>query len=90
MLPALVYMITRLVLAVVTVVVGREVSKDVELLVLRHENYGCLRWPAWSLGVVGLRYSVSRRPRCCGGIAGWSPGDCQRRLKTFNVASTAH
>jgi putative transposase len=34
----LVYMITRLVLAVVTVVVRREVSKDVELLVLRHEN----------------------------------------------------
>jgi hypothetical protein len=33
-----VYMITRLVLAVVTVVVRREVSKDVELLVLRHEN----------------------------------------------------
>jgi putative transposase len=32
------YMITRLVLAVVTVVVRREVSKDVELLVLRHEN----------------------------------------------------
>ena len=38
MLPALVYMITRLVLAVVTVVARREVSKDVELLVLRHEN----------------------------------------------------
>jgi putative transposase len=34
----LVCMITRLVLAVVTVVVRREVSKDVELLVLRHEN----------------------------------------------------
>jgi transposase len=34
----LVYMITRLVLAVVTVVVRREVSKDVDLLVLRHEN----------------------------------------------------
>jgi transposase len=34
----LVYLITRLVLAVVTVVVRREVSKDVELLVLRHEN----------------------------------------------------
>ena len=38
MLPALVYMITRLAPAVVTVVVHREVSKDVELLVLRHEN----------------------------------------------------
>jgi putative transposase len=37
-LPTLVYMITRLVLAVVTVVVRREVSKDAELLVLRHEN----------------------------------------------------
>jgi hypothetical protein len=34
----LVYVITRLVLAVVTVLVRREVSKDVELLVLRHEN----------------------------------------------------
>jgi hypothetical protein len=33
-----VYMITRIVLAVVTVVVRREVSKDAELLVLRHEN----------------------------------------------------
>ena len=31
-------MITRLVLAAVTVLVRREVSKDVELLVLRHEN----------------------------------------------------
>jgi hypothetical protein len=31
-------MITRLVLAVVAVFVRREVSKDVELLVLRHEN----------------------------------------------------
>jgi hypothetical protein len=31
-------MITRLVLAAVMVVVRREVSKDVELLVLRHEN----------------------------------------------------
>lgn len=38
MLLTLVYMITRLVLAVVTVVVRREVSKDVELLVLRQEN----------------------------------------------------
>jgi putative transposase len=35
---AWVYMITRLVLAVVTVLARREVSKDVELLVLRHEN----------------------------------------------------
>jgi hypothetical protein len=34
----LVYMITRLVLAAVTVLVRREVSKDVELLVLRHES----------------------------------------------------
>ena len=34
----LVYMITRFVLAVVTVLVRREVSKDAELLVLRHEN----------------------------------------------------
>jgi hypothetical protein len=34
----LVYTITRLVLAVVTIFVRREVSKDVELLVLRHEN----------------------------------------------------
>jgi putative transposase len=34
----LVYMIIRLVLAVVTVLARREVSKDVELLVLRHEN----------------------------------------------------
>jgi transposase len=34
----MVYMITRFVLAVVTVLVRREVSKDVELLVLRHEN----------------------------------------------------
>jgi hypothetical protein len=34
----LVYMITRFVLAAVTVLVRREVSKDVELLVLRHEN----------------------------------------------------
>jgi hypothetical protein len=34
----LVYMITRFVLAVVTMLVRREVSKDVELLVLRHEN----------------------------------------------------
>jgi hypothetical protein len=33
-----VYMITRFVLAAVTVLVRREVSKDVELLVLRHEN----------------------------------------------------
>jgi putative transposase len=32
------YMITRLMLAVVTILVRREVSKDVELLVLRHEN----------------------------------------------------
>jgi transposase len=31
-------MITRLVLAAVTILVRREVSKDVELLVLRHEN----------------------------------------------------
>jgi transposase len=31
-------MITWLVLAVVTIVVRREVSKDIELLVLRHEN----------------------------------------------------
>jgi transposase len=31
-------MITRFVLAVVTILVRREVSKDVELLVLRHEN----------------------------------------------------
>lgn len=38
MLLTLVYMITRLVLAVVTVLARREVSKDVELLVLRHEN----------------------------------------------------
>jgi putative transposase len=35
---ALVYMITRLVLGAVTILVRREVSKDVELLVLRHEN----------------------------------------------------
>jgi putative transposase len=35
---ALVYMITRFALAAVTVLVRREVSKDVELLVLRHEN----------------------------------------------------
>ena len=34
----LVYMITRFVPAVVTIFVRREVSKDVELLVLRHEN----------------------------------------------------
>jgi hypothetical protein len=34
----LVYMITRFVLAVVTMLVRREVSKGVELLVLRHEN----------------------------------------------------
>jgi putative transposase len=34
----LVYMITRLVLAVVTVLARRELSKDVELLVLCHEN----------------------------------------------------
>ncbi|HEV7935582.1 MAG TPA: integrase core domain-containing protein [Actinomadura sp.] len=34
----LVYMITRFVLAVVTMLVRREVSKDVELLDLRHEN----------------------------------------------------
>src|SRR3954451_5012736 len=34
----LVYMVTRLVLAAVTILVRREVSKDVELLVLRHEN----------------------------------------------------
>jgi transposase len=34
----LVYMITRLVLAAVTTLVRREVSKDAELLVLRHEN----------------------------------------------------
>jgi putative transposase len=34
----LIYMITRFVLAVVTILVRREVSKDVELLVLRHEN----------------------------------------------------
>src|SRR4051794_36668603 len=34
----LVYMITRFVLAAVTMLVRREVSKDVELLVLRHEN----------------------------------------------------
>jgi hypothetical protein len=34
----LVYTITRLVLAVMTIFVRREVSKDVELLVLRHEN----------------------------------------------------
>jgi hypothetical protein len=33
-----VYMVTRLVLAVVTVLVRREVSKDAELLALRHEN----------------------------------------------------
>jgi putative transposase len=33
-----VYMITRFVLAVVTMLVRREVSKDVELLVLGHEN----------------------------------------------------
>jgi hypothetical protein len=38
MLLTLVYVITRLVLAVATVLVRREVSKDVELLVLRHEN----------------------------------------------------
>jgi putative transposase len=35
---ALVYILTRVVLAVVTIVVRREVSKDIELLVLRHEN----------------------------------------------------
>jgi putative transposase len=35
---AVVYMITRLVLAVVAVVARHEVSKDAELLVLRHEN----------------------------------------------------
>jgi hypothetical protein len=34
----LVYMITRFVLAAVTVLVRREASKDAELLVLRHEN----------------------------------------------------
>jgi putative transposase len=34
----LVYMITRFVLAAVNMLVRREVSKDVELLVLRHEN----------------------------------------------------
>jgi putative transposase len=34
----LVYMITRFVLVVVTILVRREVSKDAELLVLRHEN----------------------------------------------------
>jgi putative transposase len=34
----LVYMITRFVLAAVTMLVRREVSKDAELLVLRHEN----------------------------------------------------
>src|SRR3954469_17030823 len=39
----LVYMITRFVLAVVTILVRREVSKDVELLVLRHENAGLRR-----------------------------------------------
>src|SRR4051812_32561718 len=34
----LIYMITRFVLAAVTMLVRREMSKDVELLVLRHEN----------------------------------------------------
>jgi hypothetical protein len=34
----LVYMITRLVLALVTVLARREVSNDVGLLVLRHES----------------------------------------------------
>lgn len=38
MLLTAVYMVTRLVLAVVTVLVRREVSKDAELLALRHEN----------------------------------------------------
>lgn len=38
MLLTLVYMITRFVFAAVTILVRREVSKEAELLVLRHEN----------------------------------------------------
>jgi putative transposase len=49
------YMITRLVLAVVTIVVRREVSKDVELLVLRHENAVLRRH------VKGVRYQPADR-----------------------------
>jgi hypothetical protein len=38
MLLTLVYLITRFVLTALTMLVRREVSKDAELLVLRHEN----------------------------------------------------
>jgi hypothetical protein len=64
----LVYVITRLVLAVVTVLVRREVSKDVELLVLRHENALLCRhvkrvWyqPADRIWLSALARLISRR-----------------------------
>lgn len=78
MLLTLVYMITRFVLAAVTVVVRREVPKDVQLLVLRHENAVLRRH------VKGVRYRPVDRvwlsalarliPRC-------------RWAQVFNVSS---
>jgi putative transposase len=72
-----VYMITRLVLAVVTVLARREVSKDVELLVLRHENAVLRRQ------VKRVRYQLANRI-WMSALARLIPR--RRRAQVFNVS----